>query len=172
MRALVSLSEWRWPHWMVFVVGLLWLAVYGGIAGQFNETVEELARHPRAAQWFNDPTSGNREALIILLVFAFTAPVVSMIVAGIVITLARLMAAPIGRLIHSERLGTLALLVALAGFLYVQSPAWWPEVRPYAAVIARAYLVSWSPASHVVSVPVPAPAAATEAAPAPAPYGR
>lgn len=174
MRTLVSLSSWRWPHWMIFVVGLLWLAVYFGIVGQFNETLEELARHPQAAQWFNDPTSGNREALIVLFTFAFIAPIVSLIVAGIVIALAGFVAIPLGRLIHSERLGTLVLMVALAGFLYVQSPVWWPQVRPYAAVIARAYLVAWNPTNHVVNVPVvPAAMSSTaETAPAPAPYAR
>lgn len=172
MRALVSLSEWRWHHWMIFVIGLMWLAVYGGIAGQVTESLEDLARHPFAAQWFNDPTSGSREALIILFVSGFTLPIVSLIVAGIVIGLARVLASPIGRLLRSERLSTLVLLVALAGFLYVQSPAWWPMVRPYAAVIARAYIVSWNPTSQIVSVPAPKAVIETTAAPAPAPFAR
>lgn len=161
MKLAVSFSWWRWPHWIILCAGLFWLAGYCGAFGTLDETVEHLARHPSASAWFTDSMSGRQEAKLVLFLFLVIAPIVSMIVAGIVLSFAGVCAIPLGRVIGSERAGTFVLVVALAVVFYLQSPMWWPQARPFAAVIARAYLVSAERTGPVLDVPVVVPASAS-----------
>src|SRR5688572_10861871 len=94
-------ASWRWPRWIVFCAGLLWLAGYLGAFGTLNDSVEALARHPSASEWFTDSMSGRQEAKLVLFLFLVIAPIVSLFVAGIVVAVAGLCAIPLGRVIRS-----------------------------------------------------------------------
>jgi hypothetical protein len=161
MKLPVVFLSWRWPHWTVFCAALLWLAAYFGAFGTLNETVENLARHPSASAWFTDSMSGRQEAKLVLFLFLVIAPVVSMIVAGIVVAFAGVCAIPLRRVVRSERAGTFVLVIALAVVFYLQSAMWWPQARPFAAVIARAYVVASERTGHVLEVPIIVPASAS-----------
>ena len=139
---MINVSSWRWPQWMIVVIGLLWLVAYFGALGPLRANVEHLGRHPSVADWFNDPLSSRRDALLVLFAFGLTAPIVSMVVAGMLFVVLGVMAIPVGRLIGSQRASTLLLLAALVAFLYVKSPIWGPWILPLLAVVARAYLVA------------------------------
>jgi hypothetical protein len=153
------LASWRWPRWIVFCAGLLWLAGYLGAFGTLDESVAALARHPSASEWFTDSMSGRQEAKLVLFLFLVIAPIASLIVAGLVVAVAGLCAIPLGRLIRSERAATVVLLVALAVVFHLQSALWWPPARPVAAIIARAYVISFEGSDGTLHVPVLVPEA-------------
>jgi len=72
------LAAWRWPRWIAFCAGLLWLAGYLVAFGTLDDSIEALARHPSASEWFTDSMSGRQEAKLVLFLFLVIAPIASL----------------------------------------------------------------------------------------------
>lgn len=139
------ISAWRWPQWMLFFLGLCYLAFYFGFVslGQVEHELERLgAQSPDATAILSGET-GRGEALFIVFAFLFLTPVAVVIAASTPLFLSAATAAFLNRLIRlPEVVGSLLFWIVLVGVAWVERAQWLPWGQWLLSLVARAFLLA------------------------------
>jgi len=143
---LVSVTSWRWTHWLVLAIAAAYVGSYLGLVswGYLESSIEELARSSPYPEGFEHSLSRQHEALFVVFAFlllTIPALLALALVVGFVVLVASGAAQP---LMHRaglpESLPRVVVLAVLAGLAWHYQDLWLPSVRWLLALVAGAYL--------------------------------
>jgi hypothetical protein len=137
--------SWRWPHWTLLLVAVLYLTSYVGLisVGRVEQGLEALAGPPEATRTVFPAGTGRAEALFLVFAFLLLTPLAAMfglllpLFAGAVVgtALRRLLRLP-------ELAGSLLFWTALLAVAVVRAGDWWPWAGWFIHLLARAMLIA------------------------------
>lgn len=136
---------WRWPHWMLAVVAVVYLTSYFGLIslGRVEQVLEALAGPPDATRTVFPAGTGRAEALFLVFAFLLLTPLAAMF--GLLLPL--FAGALVGTTLHRvlrlpELVGSLLFWAALVVVAAVRAGDWWAWAEWFVNLLARALLIA------------------------------
>lgn len=142
---MLNVSSWRWPHWLLFSLGLVSLASYLGLIsfGHVEQGLEHLAGNPEATASVFAEDTGRAEALFIVFGFLFLTPVIVIVVASVPMFVSAVTATYLNRFVGLPLgLTTLLIWVLMAVIAAVKADAWLPWATWIGQLVARAFVLA------------------------------
>lgn len=138
----MKLGSWRWPHWVLLSLGLLYAASFFGLFSFMDQVLHGLAGNPEATSNVYRDT-GQGEALVLVFAFMLLTPVAIGIALLVPLILSGAFAAFLHRATRLPVLaGTLLFWIALGGVAYLFQEHWWPQARWFVNLVARGFLIA------------------------------
>ena len=142
-----SFDRKNWSHWLllVFVVAFL-LSYFGFVSwGRLGDAIESLAERPAGAKVFQEKID-RADAIFMVFTVLFLTPLALVAAAGVVAFIGAALAGFLESMFHRPGMpdwfftGCVYLVLAVVGF-YTRS-IWFPEVRGFASLVARAMVAA------------------------------
>jgi hypothetical protein len=140
----LKVTSWHWPQWVIFSLGLLYLASYFGLIGlgRVEQELEWLAGSPEATSSIYQG-SGQAEALFMVFAFLFLTPVAAVIALFVPLFLSAVVAAFLERTVRLPVVvGTVLFWLVLLTVAGVYSDHWWPHAQWFVNLLARGFLIA------------------------------
>jgi hypothetical protein len=139
-----KVTSWRWPQWILFSIGLVYLVSYVGLlsTGRVEQELEQLAASPEATTVLPQG-AGRAEALFIV----FALLLLTLVAVAMAMALPMLLSAAVAALLNRtirlpEFFGTVLSWGVLGVVAAINIKHWWPTVEWYVNLLARSYLVA------------------------------
>ena len=141
---MIKVSSWRWPHWVLLSLGLLYLASYFGLVsvGRVEQELEWLAGNPEAtANVYRD--TGQGEALVVVFAFLLLTPVAGAVALAVPLFMSAAVAAFLNRTTRMPVVaGTVLFWIVLLAGAYLFQEHWWPQAKWFINLLARGFLIA------------------------------
>lgn len=144
MRAILTPTAWRLPHWLLAIGSATFLSIYSGVVQPY-EILAWFASRPEVSHAFSDPNFGRGDALILVFSTLFLAPFA--LFAGLVLLIFAVavlggLALPLVRWFSLPDWTATALVLALSGTTaWWQSEVWLPRSLWFIGLLARAWKI-------------------------------
>jgi hypothetical protein len=142
MRDVLSLSTWRFHHWLIFLGSAGYLALYTGLIPEPRAVMGWLASRPDVANTFTEQHFGRADALILVFSTVFFGPLVLLLGLCVILFCIAAMSGfliPVVRWFNMpEWFASLISLGAIAGVAYTQTALWLPSTVWFLEILARA----------------------------------
>ena len=141
---MIKIGSWRWPHWLLLALGLLYAASYFGLLplGLVDQALQRLAGNPEATSNVYRDT-GQGEALVLVFAFMLLAPLAAGIVLAIPLLLSGVVAAFLNRATKLPVFaGTLLFWIVFIAVAYLFQEHWWPQTKWFVNLVARGFLIA------------------------------
>lgn len=142
------IGGWRWPQWLLFGLGLAYLASYLGFVSttRIEEVLERLAGATDPGLFGG--ASGRAEALLIVFAFLLLTPPALAAAAFVPMFAAAMVAATLERMVRlPAALGSLLFWLGLGFWAYLEADRWLPPAERFTGLLAKALLVTLRQAS-------------------------
>jgi hypothetical protein len=138
----MKLGSWRWPHWVLLALVVLYGASYLGLMALMDQMLNTLAGDPQATSNVYRDT-GQGEALVLVFAFMLLAPVALALVLLVPLILGGAFAAFLHRATNMPMMaGTLVFWVALGVVAFFLREHWYPQAQWFVNVMARGFIIA------------------------------
>jgi hypothetical protein len=134
--------EWRWPHWVLLTLVVLYGASYLGLMAFMDRMLNALAGDPAAtATVYRDTLQG--EALVLVFGFMLLTPVAIALGLLVPLIVSGAFASFLNRATNMPvYVGTLLFWVALVVVAFIVREHWYPQAQWFVNVMARGFLIA------------------------------
>jgi hypothetical protein len=142
MREVLSLSTWRFSHWLTVIASAIYVAMYVELIPPAHDVISWLASRPEVLYAFREPHFGRADALILVFSALFLGPLALFI---LLVFLVFVMAVLGGFLIPVVRwfrmpewVANVITLVVITTVAYTGRDVWMPNTFWLFGLLARA----------------------------------
>jgi hypothetical protein len=133
---------WRWPHWVLLVLVVLYGASYLGLMSFMDRMLNALAGDPGATSTVYRDT-GQGEALVLVFAFMLLAPLALGLALLVPLIVSGAFAAFLNRATNVPvYVGTLMFWIALGVVAFIFREHWYPQAQWFVNVMARGFLIA------------------------------
>ncbi|HEY7649245.1 MAG TPA: hypothetical protein VID04_09605 [Methylomirabilota bacterium] len=138
----MKVGWWRWPHWVLLTLVVLYGASYLGLMSFMDRMLNALAGDPKVtASVYRDTLQG--EALVLVFAFMLLTPLALALALAVPLILSGAFAAVLNRATNIPvMVGTLAFWVALGVVAFIFREHWYPQAQWFVNVMARGFIIA------------------------------